>query len=379
MASLWEFFAIKPSAYISGLCYSIFRLEPYTTCSLSCVYCYARWYRGPHGSPRPQLQLLRLWYRLAKQLEKLDYKPFFRLATLSEPLQDQEKVWMVSLAMLRAALRYKIPVVLNTKSVQVLVSPWLDLILALADQDLILVQVSLAFEDPTAAKLEPNAPPTSQRLEVIDRLAEHGVPVVARIQPLVPGLEYEHVRVAREALEAGARGLIGESLRATNQDLQHISRLLGIDLLRVTSWQPYQLQQVPGKQGLLHPNPHWRLHMHATLQSIATAYGRAYTACKEGIPSQLGKDCCQVAQHIRAPVMLRPTLYELAMLGLEDPLEACEKLGKPYTCSNYNALPKMVRRALKAHEARLKRLVKSEQHTSKLLLCRQAKPLPSSI
>lgn len=368
MAELWEFFAVKPSAYISGLCYSIFRLEPYTTCSLSCVYCYARWYRGPHGSPRPQLQLLSFWSRLARRLRRLDYKPFFRLATLSEPLQGLEKVWMVSLTMLQTALRYKIPVILNTKSTRVLASPWLDLVLALADQGLVLVQVSLAFEDSTAAKLEPNAPPTSQRLEVVERLAEHGVPVVARIQPLVPGLEHEHVRVAREALEAGARGLIGESLRATKQDIQHMSKLLDIDLLREANWQPYQLQQVPGKQGLLHPNPHWRLHMHTTLQNLATAYGRTYTACKEGIPPQPGKDCCQATQHTKTPVILRPTLYELARLGLEDPLEACERLGKPYTCSNWKALPKMVKKALKAHEARLRRLAKSKQHTRKLLL-----------
>ena len=368
MARLWEVFAIKPSAYISGLCYSIFRLEPYTTCSLACTYCYARWYRGPHGRPRPQPRVISIWTRLARRLEKLDYKPFFRLATLSEPLQYAEKDWVASLTMLQIALRHRIPVILNTKSTLVLASPWLDLILALADQGLVLVQVSLAFEDSTAAKLEPRAPPTSQRLEVIERLAEHGVPVVARVQPLVPGLEHEHVKVAREALEAGAQGLIGESLRATQQDIQHISKLLSIDLLSTTSWQPYQLHQAPARQGLLHPNPHWRLHIHTTLQSLATAYGKTYTACKEGIPPPPARDCCQATQHIKTPTMLRPTLYELATLGLEDPLEACEKLGKPYTCSNNETLPKPVRKALKAHEARLRRLARSKPHVQKLLL-----------
>ncbi|HID41649.1 MAG TPA: radical SAM protein, partial [Pyrodictium sp.] len=33
---------IKPSSYISSLCYSVLRLEPFTGCSFGCTYCYAR-------------------------------------------------------------------------------------------------------------------------------------------------------------------------------------------------------------------------------------------------------------------------------------------------------------------------------------------------
>jgi len=33
------------SSIISPLCYSALRLEPYTQCPFSYLYCYARWYR----------------------------------------------------------------------------------------------------------------------------------------------------------------------------------------------------------------------------------------------------------------------------------------------------------------------------------------------
>ncbi|KSW12127.1 hypothetical protein CF15_05000 [Pyrodictium occultum] len=42
----WLEIGIKPSSYISSLCYSVFRLEPFTGCVFDCLYCYARWYRG---------------------------------------------------------------------------------------------------------------------------------------------------------------------------------------------------------------------------------------------------------------------------------------------------------------------------------------------
>ncbi len=312
-----------------------------------------------------------MWERLARRLGRLEPKPFFRLATLADPFQPCEEIWMASLRMLRACLRYNIPVIVNTKSVLASRSPWLDVLQALADRGLVLVQVSLAFLE-SWSLLEPRAPPPEERLELIEKLGEHGVPVVVRVQPLVPGLEEEQSRVLQLALEAGALGAIGESLRETREGLMELSRRLGYSLLEACRWEPYQPL---GAGELLHPVAEWRLHIHTRMWSIARAYGRVYTACKEGIYWlwSRGRDCCQAWLGIRHPYMLRPTLYELLYTGSTSVVEAVERLGEPYKASTMlRGYPKVVRRGMKLHEKRLERLARSSKHVAKLVMLKDA-------
>lgn len=360
----YEVFVIRPSSYISGLCYSVLRLEPYSACSFGCIYCYARWYR--RRSPGLLVrESLKLWPRVARAASGMYPRPFFRLATLSDPLQHAERGAAASLYMLSVASRMGVPIILNTKSTMLVEDPWVSVVKDMASRGLLLVQVSVSVTDKYSAVLEPGAPPTSSRLQAIERLAGLGVPVVARIQPLIPGLEEEHLAVAEDALAAGASGLIGESLRATSEDLQRISRITPLETAEEL-WEPYQLHAAPGRQGLLHPARRWRLAIHEELGALARSYGAAYTACKEGLPPPPGTDCCQASIHLSTPVMLRPTLYELVSTGASTPEEVCRRLGGQYVCSY--TLRGVFRRWLRLHEARLRRLAASRQHVEALLL-----------
>ena len=367
----WTLFAIKPSSYISGLCYSVLRLEPFGGCGYSCVYCYARWYRWGDLA-RPQWRVVRLWERVARRLSRLDGKPFFRLATLSDPLQPAETVSAASLEMLRTASRYGVPVVVNTKSDLVARSPWLDVLASLADRGLLLVQLSIGFGDRTASLLEPRAPPPARRLEALETLAEHSIPAVVRVQPLVPGLEEEQLAVAREALERGALGVIGESIRETRMGFKTLSRLLGYSVEEAAGGlEPYQLVEVEGREPLYHPSTAWRTRIHEALARLAQGYGRPYAACKDGVePGYVpGRDCCLtwIAMPGR---LLRPTLHEYLYLSREAgrPLtprefveECMERLSsRGYVCGDaVNQLPNPVSKAFRLHERKLLRLVES--------------------
>ncbi len=367
----WTFLAIKPSNYISGLCYSILRLEPYSDCSFACVYCYARWYRAGGTDPRPQWRILKLWKRTARRLEKTEPKPFFRLATLSDPFQPVEERFMVGLEMLRIAYRYEIPVIVNTKSDMLVKSPWLDVLTSLADRRLLLVQLTIGFSDPIASLLEPHAPPPSRRLEALETLAEHGIPVVVRVQPLIPGLEEDHLSIAREALERGALGIIGESLRETVEGFKRVSRLLGFDVAAVAGLEPYQLAEVEGRTPLYHPRLRWRLRIHEELASMARVYGRAYASCKDGVQRDYhpGRDCCLTWISLDRR-MLRPTLHEYVYLSARlrawlEPMEFLEECRTRltrygYVCGNgLDGYPNPVRKAFRLHERKLLKLVET--------------------
>lgn len=119
------------------------------------------------------------------------------------------------------------------------------------------MQVTAGLPEGAAGLLEPGAPPPGRRLDALEALAEHSVPVVARVQPLVPGLEEGQLRVTEEALERGAQGLIAEPLRETCRGLEAVYRLLGLGVPDA-GWEPYRLAEEPGREPLLHPGPGWR-------------------------------------------------------------------------------------------------------------------------
>ncbi|AEM38618.1 Radical SAM domain protein [Pyrolobus fumarii 1A] len=365
MLKPWELIGIKPSVYISGLCYSILRLEPWSTCSVGCVYCYATWYRGPHGKPKPQPAILRLFTKIAKRLSRSKLLlPFFRLATLTEPLQQQESDMLLSYRILSTALRHDVPIILNTKlPSRLLRDPWLSLIGEMADRSLILVQVSAALPDEQARLLEPNAEDPNQRLEAIRELTRHGVPTAIRVQPLIPGLERHHEHILVEALSRGARMAIGESIRLSPREAAILENLLGIT---TEGWEPYELHHVPGRTGLRHPPLGWRQGIHTRLSGVADGLGATYSTCKEGFTMHsIPGDCCD-ASLVFPWAALRPTLHEARLFhqergrwpSIEELCEYARSLDERYVCGSIlNTYPQPVARAFRVHEKRLSRIL----------------------
>lgn len=369
----WTLFAIKPSTYISSLCYSIFRLEPYSSCSYGCIYCYARWYRSGRSPVSPGT-LLVLWRSIARRLSKIDLPPvFFRLSTLTEPFQENmEASRVLSLEMLRTALKYEIPVVVNTKSTLLTRSPWLDVILSMADKKLVLIQYSLvAFREDYRIMLEPRSPPTRQRLEAIEFLREHAVPVVVRVQPLIPGLEEDQLGVVREALSHGSLGVIVESIRETREGLEKIARSIGLDpgeYFRKYRWEPYQFTEVGSMKPLLHPGIEWRRRVFKEIKCIVESFGRTLTLCKEGVWREFKKpciDCCQFF-HVRNYYALRETLHEhvLGKHGSPSYVKVLES-------TDYTRYPRILGRALKLHHNKLLKTISDQGKLSRLIIQHQ--------
>ena len=363
-----ELFYIKPSVYISSYCYSVLRLEPWTTCSIGCPYCYARWYRGPHGEPKPQYIVARLYEKLARRLSGSRLPPpYFRLATLSEPLQDPEPQLHLSYRLASTSLRRETPLIINTKLPgRLLREEWLSLLGEMADRLLVLVQVSLSTLGDSALVLEPGAEPPLERLEAIEELARHRIPVAVRLQPLLPGFEEEHVRAAVEAGLRGALLAIGEPIRLAPGELTSISRLLGVEW---RGWESYELHRVEGRSGLLHPPLSWRLEMHRALDAAMEALGRPYHACKDGLTlHNIPGDCCGYTA-IGGYVALRPTLHEALLYkrehghwpsSMDELCGYAETLSELYVCGErLDRYPSLVARAYRLHERRLERILRA--------------------
>ena len=102
---------INISNIISPLCYSLFRIEPFTTCSFNCIYCYARWYRED-DSVKPRFRALNEFRVVARKLNERKLRTIpFRLSTLSDPFQPLESKVKIVRNILKIALEYELSLI----------------------------------------------------------------------------------------------------------------------------------------------------------------------------------------------------------------------------------------------------------------------------
>jgi DNA repair photolyase len=326
---------------------------------------------------------LRLVEKLFRKASMVEPRPWFRLSTLSDPLQESHKglLFRATLRVLQLAERYHVPIVLNTKNSAIANPEVLGLLGSLADRGLIVVQVTLT---PSGFDrlVEPRAPPVYSRLEALKQLLRYDIPVVARVQPLLPGLEEWSLRLAQDALARGAWALIGESLRETRRGLEALYKTMGLDY-NAFSWEPYQLREETGREPLYHPSRDWRDTIHMSLKGITQSYAAHYSPCKDGwlyiyAPAwRPGKDSCGLwlagtAEKGGSPPLYRPTLHEYAYYlhvlggrgGWEGFVEWCqnELADKGYVCGQQlEKLPSWLRKPLRLHERRLRKLVERSE------------------
>ncbi len=346
----YRLFGVKPSNIISGYCYSVFRLEPYSTCTYNCIYCYARWYRAPPSIPSEKI--LRYWERIASKLAETPApKPYFRLATLVEPFQEKLEInHKYSYRMLETAYNYRIPIVINTKSTLIAKDPWLKLVNEMASEKLVLVQISLSLYNGEASKiLEPNAPPPEKRIELIDLLKDHDIPVVLRLQPLIPGLEEEHLTLLENIVDR-VDGVIIESIRLTSEELEFISSLLEGKLsvkLRNIEWVKYTVEA----ENLYTPSRKWKREVYDMLREIVAKRNIPLTTCKD-YPLILTRDCCLFWVTGNREYGVRETIREKIYRVDKPGVKIIEE---------YDPYPNPVRKILRLHNNKLLKIISNPE------------------
>ena len=159
----------------------------YVGCAHGCVYCYARAYSG--GTPHPKRGFERALLRDLDDLERFDVPPApLHVSNSTDPFQALERRLMHTRFLLEQVQarrgRFSSVTLLTKDPGLAAQEPWLSRLAAIEG---VRVEVSVAFADEVASRLlDPGAPGPAERLEGVRRLREAGVPVVLRIDPLVP-------------------------------------------------------------------------------------------------------------------------------------------------------------------------------------------------
>jgi len=360
---------IQPTPYISGLCYSVFRVEPYAECSFACTYCYRRWYAVRGG-------VRQVWdfERAAAEVRSSGLFPVpFRVSTLTDPLQPIEEKEKLTLKILEIAERYDYPIVLNTRSTLIGKEPWRGRILELAQRGLLVLQISVSTITDEWKKLEPNAPPPEEVLDAAGRLAERGVPLVIRYQPLIPGLsDVDEIaeRAAERFSEVGAQHVVVEYLRIEEHALNFYEKL-------ATSNEPYRLKWesygVHSGRGPVKPPLNYREQRIKAISEIMRKKGLKFATCKEGFFSvHSSPDCCGFYL-LGARYIVRPTLAEVyrivredGSLGVEELLLKLLHLRGFLSGSRIDAYPRPIRKGLRWHENVLQKVLRDKVQLEKV-------------
>jgi DNA repair photolyase len=181
-------------------------LNVFTGCGHRCEYCYAAGYGGPEAAAKRDFR--RMIDRDLDDLERFDVPPApLHVSNSTDPFQPLELATRHARYALERVLEHRrrfTTVTLLTRSPMLPVRErYVDLLRALeaggAARDLgqaapgvaaapgLRLHVSLAFaREPARRALEPDAPSLGERIEGLHALAEAGVALVLRIDPLFP-------------------------------------------------------------------------------------------------------------------------------------------------------------------------------------------------
>lgn len=188
-------------------------LNPYQGCEHGCIYCYARnsheyWgYSAGLDFERKILVKYNAVELLEKAFENKSYKPeTVLLSGNTDCYQPIEKKLQITRKLLLTFLDYRHPVSIISKNVLMLRD--LDILASLAELGLVRVSVTInSLREEVRRKMEPRTATASTRLQLIEKLAQHNIPVSLMIAPIVPGINSDEMpELIRRASEAGAKG-----------------------------------------------------------------------------------------------------------------------------------------------------------------------------
>jgi len=202
-----------------------FSLNPYQGCEHGCIYCYARPTHNYWGysSGLDFEQKILVKRNAADLLEaKLRSKNWktspIALSGNTDCYQPLEAKLKITRSLLEIFYRYRHPVTIITKNSLILRD--LDILEKLSDLNLLHVAISVTTMDEKVQRvLEPRTAIPSNRLKTIKKLSEVGIPVLAMMAPIIPGLtDYEILDLAKRTAENGAN-TFSYSIVRLNYDL----------------------------------------------------------------------------------------------------------------------------------------------------------------
>jgi len=295
-------FNVNNQIYFCGV---PFRLDTYNGCNHGCKYCFvraaeltsaARKNRGEtiltadEGSVKRTLvtALDSSTPRADISIEWLRHRVPIHWGGMSDPFQPCERKFRISKKWMEYLSWYKYPVLISTKGIMLAEPEYL----ALLKEGNYAVGVSLITDNDNWLKqLEPGAPLASERMRMLETLANNGIWTAVRIQPVIPNtiIEQEMPRFIERLAKIGVKHVLCEGYKVPVRAEKNTKRIWEIC---PEAWKEYQYNdvRVEGFELLM---PAWRKwkYTKAALEACH-ANGMTYGAADNDLRDTGDAICC---------------------------------------------------------------------------------------
>lgn len=265
----------------SGLCTCPPKLSfnPYTGCDHECLYCYATSYIPNHRTLRNKKSLLPT---LRREISRVNGE-ILAMSSSSDPYPTVE----AELGLTRQCLK-----IVGLSSCRLQVFTKSDIVARDADllsQIPCTVAVTITTgEDQLAAIIEPKAPAPSKRLKAIETLTEHGIPVIVRVDPIIPTLNDNPVTLIRALAELGVKHITSSTYKVKADNWMRLTQALPETAEKL---RPLYYAQGETQAGNRLLPMEVRVKLMKNIRSLAQAHGMQFGACREGLPELNTAQC----------------------------------------------------------------------------------------
>jgi len=260
-------------------CPSKLTLNPYTGCDHACAYCYASSYVPKFLSCRPKKDLIP---RLKREASKMKGE-VVSISNSSDPYPNVEAKTGLMRECLEILSRSNCRIQIITKS---------DLVVR--DVDLLrkvpsMVSMTVTTENDDIAKwIEPNAPPSSERLKAMQSLIAEGIPTSARIDPIIPFINDNPEKLIRRLASRGVKHVTTSTYKAKPDNWKRLNKALPEITEKLESLYFKEGETISGYRFL---SRSLRLGIMKSIGVLTEKNGMKFGTCREGL-SYLNTGAC---------------------------------------------------------------------------------------
>ncbi|MEM1587051.1 MAG: radical SAM protein [Candidatus Bathyarchaeia archaeon] len=271
-------------------CLPKYNINPYLgRCGHNCIYCYAIKFPSFTGPATPRLRLKESIYMMAKRTK---LRLPVMLSDSTDPYQPLEKEYKVTRRCIEVLAEHGFPLLIVTKSDLVV----RDIDVFKKTPTVISMTITTSRRD-VASAIEPGAPDPHTRFLALRELAEEGIPVTVRIDPIIPSVNsdmsdlerivYEASKIGVKQVTASTMKIVKGLLPAMKKVNPDLSRKI-IEFYRDGEW-------IGGYKYL---RSDLRLRILSSLKEVVQKYNLEFATCREGFP-QLNTAICDGTLYCR--------------------------------------------------------------------------------
>ena len=197
-------------------CKPKYSLAPYTGCDHRCLYCYITTYIPNAFNCRPKQDFIKY---LSSDLRQADNSIPISIANSSDPYPTIERDLGLTRKTLKILTSHNFKVLLVTKST--ILTRDFDII---SNNNIVVTVTINSNADELANQLEPGAPPPSKRIAMVEKLISSDVPVMVRVDPLIPGVNHNVDPLLKELSEIGVEQITTSTFKARPDSLKRLSK-----------------------------------------------------------------------------------------------------------------------------------------------------------